>query len=289
VKILVTGKTGQVGRCLIAQGEDYGFTMVGLSRSELDITSPRHVNAVITNINPDLVINAAAYTAVDKAENDSLSAYSTNENGPLNLSVVCRTLEIPLFHISTDYVFSGDLIEPYKEFDKANPISIYGKSKLMGELAIMNALSNFIILRTSWVFSEYGDNFVRKILGLVNDRDTLAIVSDQVGGPTSAESIAKVLLSLSEKYQRRRTLQWGIYHFSQKPYVSWYQLTQQILENINLEKKVKLVPIPSSAYPTLAQRPRNSRLCTSKIESYLNISANDWIDDLNFVTSFLKK
>ena len=293
MRILVTGKNGQVGRCLMDQGESYGFNMFGMSSAELDITNIRNVDSVVSQIKPDLVINAAAYTAVDKAETDMETAYSVNETGPKLLAAACKKLDIPLFHISTDYVFDGESAIPYKETDAVNPTSVYGRSKLMGELAVRNTLSKFIILRTSWVFSEHGGNFVKTMVRLAKDRDRLTVVADQFGGPTSARGIAQALLTIAVQYEKAGAVAWGAYHYCQKPYVSWHQFAEAIIERATemglVDHPVEVAPIPSSEFPTPVTRPANSRLDTTRLTSHFPIVDSYWGLDLIDVIASLNK
>jgi dTDP-4-dehydrorhamnose reductase len=292
MRILVTGKNGQVGRCLMDQGDSYGFTMYGMSSSELDITNIRNVDSVISQIKPDLVINAAAYTAVDKAETDMKSAYAVNETGPKILAAACKKLGIPLFHISTDYVFDGESETPYKETDSLNPTSVYGRSKLMGELAVRNTLHNYIILRTSWVFSEYGNNFVKTMLRLGSERDELSVVDDQIGGPTSAMGIAKTLLKIAKQYEFGAQVQWGVYHYCGAPYVSWFGFAEEIFGEGDrlslLEASPELRKVLSVEYSTPVKRPANSRLSTKKITENFGILPDDWQEALKKVYNKLK-
>jgi dTDP-4-dehydrorhamnose reductase len=292
MRILVTGKNGQVGRCLMDQGDNYGFTMFGMSSAELDITNISNVNSVISQIKPDLVINAAAYTAVDKAETDMKSAYAVNETGPKLLASACKKHDIPLFHISTDYVFDGKSNSPYRETDSVNPTSVYGRSKLMGELAVRNTMSKFIILRTSWVFSEHGENFVKTMVRLARERDRLTVVSDQFGGPSSAHCIAAALLEIAAQLRGANTFSWGVYHYCQQPYVSWHQFAQAIVEcstKIGLiEHAVEVVPIPSIEFPTLVTRPLNSRLDVGKFEGAFKSIKIGWEYELECTLNKLR-
>jgi dTDP-4-dehydrorhamnose reductase len=287
MRILVTGKNGQVGRCLMDQGDSYGFNLFGMSSTELDITNIRNVDSVISQIKPDLVINAAAYTAVDKAETDMKSAYAVNETGPKILAAACNKLDIPLFHISTDYVFDGESEIPYKETDIVNPTSVYGRSKLMGELAVRNTLHKYIILRTSWVFSEYGNNFVKTMVRLAKDRERLTVVSDQFGGPSSARGIAQTLLTIAAQYKKTGAAAWGTYHYCQMPYVSWHQFAQAIIELATdmglVVHPVEVAPIPSSEFSTPVTRPVNSRLDTTKLNNSFHLNDSAWAEDVQAV------
>jgi len=217
MKILITGINGQVGSALVRQANEQGHEVVALSREQWDMAlSPGQGEELVLEAKPDLVINPAAYTNVDGAEDDEATALKVNADAPRALSKGCQQLDIPIFHISTDYVFDGTKEEPYVEKDQTNPINAYGRTKLAGELAIQKESDKYIILRTSWVFSKDGKNFVNTILRLAKERDELKVVSDQFGGPTSAECIAKILLQLATEHQD----QWGIYHYSGQPFVS---------------------------------------------------------------------
>ena len=292
MKILISGAAGQVGSALVKNGCKRGFEIFGMSSSELDITNLRNVDAVFAQVKPDLVINASAYTAVDKAESDSGRAYEVNELGPKLLAQACRKIGIPLFHISTDYVFDGFSNGTYSESDLTNPQSVYGRSKLLGELAVKENLDQYIILRTSWVFSETGSNFVKTMLRLGAEREKLSIVSDQVGGPTSADSIANALLTIASRVKGKQDINWGTYHFTGQPYCSWYELAKGIFhqaESLKMNSKQPvLTSIASSDYPTPAPRPLNSKLDCSKIYDEFGIQPDNWKQSLKDVLLKLK-
>lgn len=287
MKILISGATGQVGSALVKYGSELGFEIFGMSSSELDITNLRNVDAVFAQVKPDLVINASAYTAVDKAESDSEQAYAVNEIGPKLLAKACLKAGISLFHISTDYVFDGSSNGAYSENDITNPQSVYGRSKLLGELAVNENLAQHIILRTAWVFSETGSNFVKTMLRLGAEREHLSIVADQIGGPTSADSIANVLLSIAASVRDKQDIKWGTYHFSGLPYCSWYEFATEIFQQAEpirlISKTPELAPIPSSDYLTPAPRPLNSKLDCSKIYNEFGILPDDWKQSLKNV------
>lgn len=287
MRILVAGKDGQVGRCLMVQGAEIGFEMFGFSSSELNISNIRNVDAVFSQVKPDLVINAAAYTAVDKAETDQVAAYAVNELGPKILANKTRRMGIPLFHISTDYVFDGERDLPYVETDSPNPQSVYGRSKLMGEEAVKAGNPKNIILRTSWVFSEYGNNFVKTMLRLGELNKVLKIVNDQIGCPTSAHSVASALLGFAKKIEEESSVNWGVYHHGQLPYVSWYEFALKIFE---IKKHILIsvaspdvLSITSSDYPQVAVRPKNSTLNSAKLNGYIDSVQKQWLEDLQQV------
>lgn len=283
-KVLVTGARGQVGTELI-KAAPIGFTVIGLASSQLDITNQQHIQSALAKYKPDLIINAAAYTAVDKAESDADAAFAVNEKAVAMLAQAAHKADIPLFHISTDYVFDGTASTPYTETDPANPQSVYGASKLAGEQALASTLSQHIILRTSWVFGATGNNFVKTMLRLAAERDELSVVADQHGCPTSANSIAKTLWQLAQLYADQGSLPWGTYHFSNAPACTWHDFAGEIFEqavNIGLlDKTPTLHPITTAEYPTPAQRPAWSVFDCSKIESLLESEAQCWRQQLS--------
>ena len=291
MRMLITGATGQVGTALLQQ-VPLGIEAIGLRSDELDITQPEAVEACIARLRPQAVINAAAYTAVDKAESEVSSAWAVNRDGVFNLAVAAQALGIPLFHLSTDYVFSGNAVQPYQEEDVTDPVGVYGQSKLAGEEVLFKHCSRSLVLRTSWVFSAHGNNFVKTMLRLAKDRDQLSIVADQQGGPTSAVSIANALWQLVQRYHAENTLPWGIYHFSGAPDCSWYTFAQEIFTQAKilglLERVPELKPIATEDYPTPAKRPAWSVLDCSTLAAQLDIEVPQWQDDLREVLSHLK-
>jgi len=286
VKVLITGAAGQVGSELVKLAP-VGFEVVGYKSSELDITNAQQVQQIVAEQSPALIINAAAYTAVDKAESDAERAYAVNETGVKNLAQAALALNIPVFHISTDYVFDGTATEPYKETDPVGPTGVYGASKLAGEQALANSGVKHIILRTSWVFGAEGNNFVKTMLRLGKERDTLGVVADQHGCPTSAASIANVLWQLAQKYTEEGELPWGIYHFSNAPATTWYgfacEIFKQAVEAGMLEKEPIVNAITTTDYPTPAKRPIWSVLDTKKIQHVINCDNWSWKPELALV------
>ena len=237
-----------------------------------------------TQYEPDLIINAAAYTAVDKAETYIETAFAVNEKAVTLLAQAAHEADIPLFHISTDYVFDGTSSVPYKETDPVNPQSVYGASKLAGEQVLERTHTKHIILRTSWVFGSTGNNFVKTMLRLGKEREELSVVADQHGCPTSARSIAEVLWQLAEKYVSERTLPWGVYHFSNSPACSWHEFACEIFEQAVkagvLERKPVVQPITTAEYPTPAKRPAWSVLDFEKVESLVERKVPRWHETL---------
>jgi dTDP-4-dehydrorhamnose reductase len=250
--ILVFGKTGQVARELQKRSPDAIF----LGRDQADLTDPAKCAMHVLEIKPDAVINAAAYTAVDQAEGEEILATTLNGDAPTRIANAAAKLGIPFVHISTDYVFDGSGDKPFLPDDLTNPISAYGRSKLAGELGVQAAGGRHAILRTSWVFSAHGSNFVKSMLRLGADRDQLTIVADQIGGPTPAAAIADALLIIAESMTGGH--QGGTYHFAGAPDTSWANFAREIFRQADLTTKV--IDIPTTDYPTPARRPFNSRL-----------------------------
>jgi dTDP-4-dehydrorhamnose reductase len=286
MRILVAGGQGQVGSALEQQGLEQSLDLVALGRQDLDITSAESIAAVFAENEPDLLINAAAYTAVDKAESEPELAYAINETATGLLADACAERGIPMLHISTDYVFDGTKDSPYVETDAVNPIAVYAKSKEAGERALRARLDRHIILRTSWVFGLQGNNFVKTMVRLAKDRDRLTVVADQFGGPSSALGIAEALLTIAAQYQSGSSIAWGTYHYCQKPYVSWYQFAEAIvaraIEIGLVDHAVEVAPIPSSEFPTPVERPKNSRLDCTRLRQLVGkeLSLN-WAGDID--------
>ncbi|GAA4280211.1 dTDP-4-dehydrorhamnose reductase [Gaetbulibacter aestuarii] len=269
--ILVTGANGQLGLCIKALQSKYrDLRFVLTDYEDLDITDLDQVKAFFKMNNFDYCINCAAYTAVDKAETEKELAFKINMTGAKNLAVACKASEVVLIHISTDFVFDGNNTRPYKETDATNPLSVYGKTKLEGETAIQKLLKKYFIIRTSWLYSEYGNNFVKIMLRLAETRNEISVVSDQIGSPTYAGDLAEVILKIihiqSEDY--------GIYHYSNKGKTSWFEFAKAIFEEA--KKKIEVTPIKTEAYPTAAKRPNYSVLDTSKIKKSLKIEVPFW-------------
>ena len=268
MRILVFGKTGQVATCLQQQA-----TVTALGRDAVDLTDTAAVRAAVDRTEADVIINAAAYTAVDKAESDTDTAEAVNHHAPAAMAKAAATRGIPFLHISTDYVFPGDGAAPWQPDDATGPLGVYGASKLRGEDAVRAVGGPHAILRTSWVFSAHGANFVKTMLRLGKERDSLTVVADQIGGPTPAADIATALLTMAQRLHGNSAPS-GTYHFSGAPDASWADFAAEIFAQAGLSCAV--TPIPSSAYPTPAKRPLNSRLdCTSLYRDY-GIARPDW-------------
>lgn len=272
--ILTFGTTGQVARCLADLAEPR--QMVQLSRAQADLSDPDACAAAIRAHAPGVVLNAAAYTAVDRAEDEETLAHTINGAAPGAMARACADLGIPFLHVSTDYVFAGTGENPHRPTDPTDPQNAYGRSKLAGEEAVRAAGGVHAILRTSWVFSEYGQNFVKTMLRLSETRDALSIVSDQIGGPTPARGIAQALLTMAEALQTGQG--GGTYHYAGQPATSWECFARETFEQAG--RAVTVTGIPTSEYPTPASRPLNSRLDCTSLETDFGISPPSWHDDL---------
>lgn len=268
MKVLVTGCNGQLGWEL-RQIADSQHEVIYLSSTDLDITNEANTFAVLSNYEPDMVINAAAYTAVDKAESDESQAYAVNDKGVQNLAQVCKKISAKLIHVSTDFVFDGTKNTPYLPTDKTNPVSVYGASKLAGEQYVRDLLANdAAIIRTAWVYSQHGNNFVKTMLRLMKEKDQLGVVYDQIGTPTWAKGLAQMVWALAEKMHKesgsKQDAPTAIYHWTDAGVASWYDFAIAIqdiaFEKGLLDKKIPIRPIPASAYPTPAKRPSYSVL-----------------------------
>ena len=289
MKILVLGCKGQLGRCLNDQLVNTEHEVIYTSREQIDIADSEQTKNQILKISPDLIINATAYTAVDKAEEDQKTANLINHLAVKNIADICNQLECWLIHVSTDYVFDGNSNVPYKEDDKTNPQGVYGETKLKGELAIQASGCKHIILRTAWVFSEYGNNFLKTMLRLGAERDELSIVGDQIGCPTYAQDIARSIVEIAPQLNSREYN--GIYHYCGDQPCSWYDFANAIFDQAmtnNLKIPSIVNSIETSAYPTPAKRPAFSVLDCSKIENDFGVYDSNWHDGIGQVISKLK-
>ncbi|MDC0996075.1 dTDP-4-dehydrorhamnose reductase [Pseudomonadales bacterium] len=285
MKILLTCAEGQVGNEIQRRSANLGLTVIPTSRATLDIGDKTQIAAIFEHEDFDLIINTAAYTAVDNAESDKEVAFQVNAAGVEHLAKLAKQQAIPLFHVSTDYVFDGKTTVAYQETAKTNPQTVYGASKLEGENRLKETLAAHIILRTSWVFGIDGNNFVKTILRLGEANDELRVVADQLGNPTFAGSIANALLNLAVQYRENGHLNWGTYHFSDEITTTWHGFAKQIISCGHKHSLIKTVPIvlPVSTidYPTPARRPSRSSLDTSLFfTTFPEIGINDWQDGL---------
>ncbi|HFI8806790.1 TPA: dTDP-4-dehydrorhamnose reductase [Escherichia coli] len=291
MKILVTGSNGQVGSCLVKQLTELSeIECLAVDRDQLDITDRDAVNKLVNEFKPDAIINAAAHTAVDKAEQEVELSYAINRDGPEYLAQAAHAVGASILHISTDYVFAGDKVGAYVETDTVAPQGVYGQSKLAGELAVAAACPHHIILRTAWVFCETGNNFVKTMLRLAQTRDELGVVSDQFGCPTYAGDIAAALITIAQSLHNGNH-DYGIYHFAGLPHVSWHQFATEIFNQANaqgiIRKVMRVNSITSDQYPTPAKRPANSKLNCQKIELAFGIKPSDWQAALNNLKGYL--
>lgn len=294
MKILITGCKGQVGASLVdSLQNDTSVELYAVSRVSLDITDKSAVNKAVHEFQPNVIINAAAYTAVDKAETNIDRCYAINRDGPSILAHAANDIGATIIHISTDYVFSGDKEGRYVESDTTGPTSIYGKSKLAGELAVAEACTRHIVLRTAWVFSEYGNNFVKTMLKLAASHKSLSVVEDQRGGPTYAGDIAQAIICIAKSLYTDGARHYGTYHFSGSPQTNWHSFAKAIFEQARIQSIIKKEPcvnaIVSSAYPTSANRPLNSSLDCQLILDTFGINESDWKSALSHLVNYQVK
>ena len=281
MKLLVLGAGGQVGHALCRLAWPGGYSVAAFDRAGVDIVQRERVSAALATERPDIVINAAAYTAVDRAESEPDIAWASNCTGPANLAAACHDAAIPLVHLSTDYVFDGTKIGPYREDDPVAPLGVYGESKEAGERAVRDALLPHVILRTAWVYSAHGHNFVKTMLRLAADRPVLRVVADQVGSPTSAADIAAAIAAIVQQIAAGNQ-RWGTYHFAGGGAVSWHGFAEAIFELAApwRGKRPQIEAITTADYPTPARRPANSVLDCRKIGATFGIVPRPWRDAL---------
>lgn len=280
MKTLVFGRSGQVATELQRFAD-----VVALGREAADLSDPEACVAAIRTNSPDAVINAAAYTAVDRAEEEEELATKINVAAPIAMAKACAKLDIPFVHISTDYVFNGSGSKPWKPTDTTGPQNVYGGSKLLGEQGVQTANGRYAILRTSWVFSSHGSSFVKTMLRLSETRDALSIVGDQIGGPTPARAIAEACMSIAKQLTTAPSKS-GTYHFSGAPDVSWFDFAEAIFSEAKCN--LALSSIPTSDYPTPAVRPLNSRLDCQATEQVFGLARPDWRQALSIVLNELE-
>jgi dTDP-4-dehydrorhamnose reductase len=288
---LILGAGGQVGQALCRIAADQNLDAVALHRHDLDLLNAAALREALVPEAYDLVINAAAYTAVDRAETEPKEAMAVNAEAPRAIAELCRERGLPLVHFSTDYVFDGRNAAPYLEDDSINPLSVYGQSKAAGETAIRDAQPRHLILRTSWVFSADGQNFVKSMLRLSRDQKRLRIVDDQRGGPTSAKYLAAAVGEIAEQIVRGKEIPWGSYHLSGAPAVTWYEFAVAIFSEwqaLTGKSPPQLQPITTADYPTAAPRPGNSVLDCRRIEEAFGVRPGDWRADLRETLEILK-
>lgn len=276
MKILITGINGQVGHALMQSLTEH--KLIGLTRQDCDLNQTDQIKRVIDLYQPELIINPAAYTMVDQAEDEPNLVFKINRDAPKTMAEKARESNIPFIHFSTDYVFDGEKKSSYCEEDSTNPLGVYGKSKLMGEDAIQITGGQNYIFRTSWVYSNLGHNFFLKMKRLSSERNELKIVSDQIGVPTSSDFIAEQIKKIIQLLSKNNS---GIYHLVPNGFCSWYDFAKQIIRQTNPEfRQEKLYPIETNEFPTKAKRPQNCILDNYKIKQVFNLSFNDWSKEL---------
>ena len=288
MRVLVTGKNGQLGKSIhkivTNKGQTNEFVFVG--REEMDLDRSDNITNYFQHNNFDIIVNCAAYTAVDKAEEEHERANQINHLAVKQLAEVSRKQKAKLIHVSTDYVFDGYSDKPYEETDKTNPINEYGKTKLAGELAIQEVMfTNAVIIRTGWVYSEFGNNFVETMLRVGEERDEINVVSDQIGSPTYAADLAEVILKLIDFQNNEKPTE--IYHYSNQGKISWYDFSKQIFKAANIDCWIN--PIKTQEYPTLARRPQNSLMDKEKIYKKIGIKPRCWKESLAICIANLHK
>jgi dTDP-4-dehydrorhamnose reductase len=274
MKLLVFGRSGQVATALSAlAGPDLAVTC--LARTEADLTDPASCAAAVARADADAVINAAAYTAVDRAEEEETLAHRVNGDAPGAIAVACAARGLPFVHLSTDYVFDGTGDRPWREDDETGPLGVYGRSKLAGERAVAAAGGAHAIMRTSWVFSAHGGNFVKTMLRVGAERDRLTVVDDQHGGPTPADAIAEAAVTIARALVRGQG-ESGVFHFSGAPDTTWHGFARAIFARTGWSRLPEIAPVATDAWPTPARRPANSRLDCGRIAAVFGIGQPDW-------------
>jgi len=294
MKILLTGCDGQLGRCFLDRMPDT-WEVLATDYKELDITSEEAVSAAFAEFRPDVVVNAAAYTAVDKAEEDIDAAHALNALGPKYLSENCAEFGAFMVHVSTDYVFDGTATEPYKETDPISPNSVYGNTKAEGETFVAESGADYVTLRTAWVFSEYGNNFVKTMLRLGETRTELGVVADQFGGPTYAGDLAAAIITILKKNTEGNVVEKGIYHYCGEPMTSWAGFAKEIFKQAEeakrLPHKVMVNEITTAEYPTPATRPAYSMLDCGKIIEISQVESSKWklnLSDIKVINKLIE-
>lgn len=281
-RVLVAGAGGQVGRELMGLPNPPGIELTGLYRAALDITQVDAVNAAFDQAQPDIVVNLAAYTAVDKAEDEPLAAFAANRDGAGLLAQACRRRGIPLVHVSTDYVFDGTRSGAWREDDAVGPAGVYAQSKAEGEELVRDVLPQHVIVRTSWVFGAHGRNFVRTMLERIGKQQELRVVDDQRGCPTAALDLARTLLAITGRTLERPAEVAGTYHYCNSGATTWFRFAQAVFARAKAHglDVPRVIPIPTSAYPTKAPRPANSELDCTKAVAAFGVARPPWRDSL---------
>lgn len=268
MKVLVTGVNGQLGYDVVKELEKRGYQAIGVDREQMDLTSTQQIKECIENVNPEAIIHCAAYTAVDKAEDEEELCRRVNAIATKEIAEYAKVLDIPMIYISTDYVFDGTKVGEYTEEDTPNPINVYGKTKYEGEVYIQELLEKYYIVRISWVFGENGNNFIDTMLKLSKDRELLNIINDQIGSPTYTKDLASLLVDMIENDK------YGIYHATNEGYCTWYEFANEIF-NVS-DTNIEVNPIVTSEYPTKAKRPMNSKMNKDKLNINGFIKLREW-------------
>ncbi|MBB3542439.1 dTDP-4-dehydrorhamnose reductase [Rhizobium sp. BK399] len=286
MRIAVTGKQGQVVSALLERGPAACVEIVAVGRPEFDLTDRASIRAVLSEIEPDAIVSAAAYTAVDKAESEEALAFVVNAEGPTAIAEVAKELGVPIVHLSTDYVFPGDKQGVYVETDATGPVSVYGRSKLAGEVGVAATNPNHAILRTAWVYSPFGANFVKTMLRLAETRDAVNVVADQHGTPTSAFDIADAVIAIAKRLSADPDMKLrGVFHLTGSGEATWADFAEAIFAGLQTRsgKLVSVGRITTADYPTTAKRPANSRLSNDKLKQAYGIVLPDWKESTKVV------
>ena len=278
--VLVIGQRGQVASSLADLQRNRDIRLIRMGRPGIDLLLPATVAGALDRLKPDIVVNAAAYTAVDKAESERELAFAVNADGPAHLGAACAARDIPIIHLSTDYVYDGKKASPYIETDAVRPLSVYGASKLAGEQRLALASPRHIILRTAWVHSPFGQNFVKTMLRLGATRSHINVVADQLGNPTYASHLAAVILAIASRIMKAPAgdIRWGVYHVTNKGETTWFGLAEEVFRRSRAHgyPTPMLQPITTAQFPTQAQRPANSRLDTTKLQQTFGLDMRTW-------------
>lgn len=282
MRVLVTGSKGQLGYDVMRELEKRNHRAIGVDVEEMDITDPQAVKRVLSGADADAVIHCAAYTAVDAAEDNAELCRKINALGTENIARQCRALDIKMLYISTDYVFNGKGERPWEPEDERDPQNVYGQTKYEGELAVQKYLERYFIVRIAWVFGKNGKNFVKTMLRLSENHDTITVVDDQIGSPTYTADLAKLLIDMAE------TEKYGVYHATNEGFCSWYEFARQIFKDAG-KKRVKVVPVSSSEYSAKAARPENSRMSKEKLAEKGFQKLPSWQDALKRFLEELKR
>ena len=273
MRVLVTGVNGQLGHDVMNELAKRGYEGVGVDVAEMDITDAQAVDKVITGAGVDKVIHCAAYTAVDAAEDNVAVCRKVNAEGTENIAKVCKKLDLPMVYISTDYVFDGEGTRPWEPDDQRDPLNVYGQTKYEGELAVEENLDKYFIVRIAWVFGVNGKNFIKTMLNLAENHDTISVVNDQVGSPTYTYDLARLLVDMIE------TEKYGRYHATNEGLCTWYEFAQEIFRQAQVQ--VKVVPVTSEEFPAKAKRPHNSRMNKDKLDEMGFERLPSWQDALS--------